>query len=270
MASRKKTALSARKKLSPDDKDAFERGDESLAFTGHLTELRSRLLTVLIAVMITTILPFFLWGEKMVRLMTMPYNKAVANHPLNVFSPMEGFLLQLKSSLIAGILVVFPLIVFEVWSYVKPAIDKDKRAFIRNTLVFAVLFFYAGTVLTFLWFAPFTIRSLLDFTPPNMTITLNASTYLHFMFFFCFSMGLVFELPLAIMILTKIGIVTPAFLSKKRKYAIVLIWIAAAVITPTTDILTQSLVAIPLMILYEVSIILSKIIVMRSRHRNEQ
>ena len=269
MTPRKKLTPSARKKVNPEERESIERGDDSLSITGHLTELRSRLLTVLVAVMVTTILPFFLFGKKMVMLMTMPYDKAVTNHPLNVFSPMEGFMLQLKSSLIAGILVVFPLIVFEIWSFVKPAVDKDKRHFIRNTLIFAILFFYAGAILTFFWFAPYTIRSLLDFTPDNMTILLNASTYLSFMFFFCFSMGLVFELPLAIMILTKIGIVTPSFLSKKRKYAIVLIWVVAAVITPTTDILTQSLVAIPLMVLYEVSIILSKIIVMRNKRKNE-
>jgi len=108
MATRKKPATAVRKKKSHEDIDAFDRGDDSLPITGHLTELRSRLLTVLVAVSITTMLPFFLFGKKMVMLATMPYDKAVTNHPLNVFSPMEGFMLQLKASLIAGVLIVFP------------------------------------------------------------------------------------------------------------------------------------------------------------------
>ena len=88
------------------------------------------------------------------------------------------------------------------------------------------------------------------------------------MLFFCAAMGIIAEMPMVIMILTRMGLVTPSFLVKKRKYAIVIIWIAAAIITPTTDVLNLTLVAVPLMLLYEVSIVLSKIIAFRAKKRS--
>ncbi|MGL4369833.1 MAG: twin-arginine translocase subunit TatC, partial [Spirochaetota bacterium] len=262
----KKKAAPETVPAAKEDIEALSRGDESLSVVGHLDELRSRLLVVLITVCVTTVIPFFAAGGKILTALTWPFYKSgLANQTLNVFNLTEGFMLQLKASLIVGLLAALPVIVYQIWAYIRPAIDKEKRGFFRYVLFFAILFFYTGTGLTFFFFMPFTIRVLAEFTPANMTTMFNASTYLHFMMFFCASMGGVFEMPLVIMILTKLGIVTPAFLTAKRKYAIVAIWICAAMITPSTDILTQSLVAIPLMLLYEVSVLISKIMVIRAK-----
>jgi sec-independent protein translocase protein TatC len=123
---------------------------------------------------------------------------------------------------------------------------------------------------TFFFFAPITITALVEFMPEEMKLTINATSYLHFMLFFCVAIGGVFEMPLVIMILTKIGIITPEMLISKRKYAIILIWIAAAVITPTADILTQTLVAVPMMIIYEGCIIAAKIMLWRKHSTAEE
>ncbi|HNX59091.1 MAG TPA: twin-arginine translocase subunit TatC, partial [Spirochaetota bacterium] len=191
----------------------------------------------------------------------------VGTSKLQMFSLTEGFTLQLKAALIVGVIVSLPVIIRQVWAFVSPAIDRVHRAFLRNTIIAAVVLFYGGAAFTFFFFTPYTIRMLLTFMPENMELTINASSYLSFLFFFCAAMGLVFEMPLAIMILTRLGIVTPETLSRKRKYAIVVIWIIAAVITPTTDVLTLTLVAVPLMFLYEVSIIISKIMLFRKARR---
>ena len=278
MASKKQTDLIKPKlrkkktsKATPatvEDIEALARDDAPQTIVSHLDELRSRLLTVLIAICITTMIPFFAFGEKVLKALTWPFYKSgLQNQSLNVFDLTEGFMLQLKASLIVGALCVVPLIIYQIWSYVRPAIDKETRQFFRIILFFGVLFFYAGAGITFFFMLPFTIKMLAGFTPSNMTTIFNASTYLHFTVFFCAAMGGVFEMPLIIMILTKLGLITPKFLSEKRKYAIIGIWILAAIITPTTDILTQSLVAIPLMLLYELSVLISRIMVIRAKRK---
>jgi sec-independent protein translocase protein TatC len=162
---------------------------------------------------------------------------------------------------------VFPFIVYQIWAYVRPAISREKRGFYRRIIFFSILLFYTGAGVTFFFLMPFAIKVLEGFTPEGMQTMFSSTNYLHFTLFFCVMMGFIAEMPMVIMVLTKLGIVTPAFLVRKRKIAIVVIWIAAAIITPTTDVLNLTLVAIPLMLLYEVSIVLSKIIVIRARRR---
>lgn len=260
-ATKKRTGAGKR----TSDKRASERGDHPEPIVSHLTEFRSRFLVVIIAVVIATMVPFTFFGGKILSLLTKPYLHATGNSELYLFDITEPFTTQLKASLTVGIFAVVPIMIYELWMFVRPAIDVDKRAFIRNCVIAAVFLFYAGSLLTFFFGIPFVIATLRTFVIPEMKVLQGAGSYLSFTFLFCATMGLVFELPLAVMILTKLGIVSPQFLAKKRMIAVIIIWIAAAVITPTTDILTQSLVAIPLMALYEISILLSRFILMRDR-----
>jgi sec-independent protein translocase protein TatC len=256
------------KEATLEDIEAIERGDSKLSLSGHLGELRSRFMTVLIATCIATAGPFFIGGDKLVKLMTWPFYKAgLKNQTLNVFNFTEGFMLQIKSALIIGLLVIFPFIVYQIWAYIKPAVSKKRRGFYRWIIFFSILLFYTGAALTFFFLVPLAIRVLAAFTPDNMTTIFSATNYLHFVLFFCAAMGFIAEMPMIILVLTRVGIITPAFLVKKRKYAIVIIWITAAIITPTTDALSLTLVAVPLMLLYEISIMLSKIMVFRARKR---
>ena len=142
-----------------DDIQALERGDAPLSITGHLNELRSRLMTVLIAVCLTTAIPFFIAGDKVLKLFTWPFYKAGLKNPnLYVFNFTEGFMLQLKACLVAGLLIVFPFIVYQIWAYVRPAIDKDKRGFFRVIIICSIILFYTGATVTFFFLMPFAIR----------------------------------------------------------------------------------------------------------------
>ncbi len=248
------------------DPRALERGDRPMSLVAHLDEFRSRFMRSLITILVIMLGSFF-FSDYILSILTGPY--LATGLKLNVFNLIDGFLLRLKASLITGILIAFPLIVYELWKYIAPAIDIRERNFSRLAVLAALGLFYLGVALTF-FTLPLAVKALLSFTPEGMTNLINASDYLSFVFIFCFAIGIVFELPIAIMILTKIGIVTPSFLIGKRKYAIVLIWILAAVITPTIDPLTQSLVAVPLMLLYEISIIISKVVVIRKKRRELQ
>ncbi len=270
--SKKALALQSERLPVPKDEEeeidpkAIERGDRPMSLVAHLDEFRSRFMRSLITILVIMLGSFF-FSDYILSILTRPYLDTGLK--LNVFNLIDGFLLRLKASLITGVLIAFPLIVYELWKYIAPAIDVRERRFSRLAILAALGLFYSGVLLTF-FTLPLAVKALLSFTPEGMTNLINASNYLSFVFIFCFAIGIVFELPIAIMILTKMGIVTPSFLISKRKYAIVLIWIGAAVITPTVDPLTQSLVAIPLMLLYEISIIVSKVIVLRKKRRELQ
>ncbi|HDP81222.1 MAG TPA: twin-arginine translocase subunit TatC [Spirochaetes bacterium] len=245
------------------DPAALERGDNPMSLIDHLDEFRSRFIVSLITIVVITLGAFF-FSDYLLDVLNRPY--LATGQKLNVFNLIDGFLLRLKSAFIAGILLGFPVIIYEIWKYIVPAIDKKDRFFSRMSLIAAVLLFYTGITLTY-FALPFAVKALLAFTPTDMVNTINANQYLSFVLLFCLAMGAVFELPIIVMVLTKLGFVSPSFLISKRKYAIVLIWILAAIITPTVDPLTQSLVAVPLMLLYELSIIISRVMVVRKKKR---
>jgi sec-independent protein translocase protein TatC len=248
------------------DPKALDRGDIPMSLIGHLDEFRSRFLVSLVTVFLI-LLGSFIVSDDLLAIINRPY--LATGMKLNVFNLIDGFLLRLKVSLLAGILLGFPVIIYELWKYIVPAIDRRDRTFAFFSILFAIILFYSGITLTYITL-PLAIKALLSFTPTDMTNTINAMQYLNFVFIFCLAMGAVFELPIIIMILTKIGIVTPAFLVSKRKYAIVLIWVIAAIITPTVDPITQSLVALPLMFLYEISILISKFMIFRKKKAESQ
>ena len=176
-------------------------------------------------------------------------------------------MMRLKVAAIAALVVGLPFLVFQVWRFILPAITKNDRWFGRISLVASIFLFYTGVAFVYFLLMPFTVKMLLSFVAKDITSVIGASEYISFVFLFCFLMGVLFEFPIVIMILTRIGIVTPYFLSSNRKWAIIIIFIISAVITPTQDMLTQTLVAIPLWFLFETSIIISKMTVVRKKKK---
>jgi sec-independent protein translocase protein TatC len=243
------------------DPNALERGDTPMSLVGHLDEFRSRLLVSMVTIIVIA-LASFIFSEEILNIIERPYIST--GFKLNVFNITEGFLLRLKASLIAGILLGFPVVIYEIWRYIVPAINKNDRKFARLSIIAAVILFFGGVLFTYFLILPFAIKMLLSFTPDGMENTQNASNYLSFVLLFSIGIGLIFELPIIIMILTRIGLLTPNLLIRKRKYAIVLIFIVAAIITPP-DVLTQLIVGIPLVILYEISILISKLVIIRKK-----
>lgn len=246
------------------DPDALRRGDKPMNIVDHLDEFRSRLLIVLITIIVLTVLGFY-FSDILLDAINKPFIES--GYKLNIFNLIEGFVLRIKASFVMGLLIGLPLLVYHLWQYIKPAIDIDNRKFAVYSMFAAIVLFYAGLGATYFYLLPLSIKVLLSFTPPDMENMINASKYFNFAILFALAIGITFEMPIIIMILTRIGIVSPSLLISKRKYAIVLIWIFAAVITPTTDPLTLTLVAVPLMLLYELSIVISKFIVIRKKRK---
>jgi sec-independent protein translocase protein TatC len=246
------------------DPRALDRGDVPMTVVGHLDELRSRLIISLVTIVILTCAAF-IFSDEVLAYITGPFT--ATGFKLNIFKLTEGFMIRLKVSAILAILVGLPFIMWQGWRFILPAITKKDRMFSRIMLFAAILLFYAGVVFVFYMLVPFTVKMLLSFVTKEMISTIGANDYVSLVFFFCMIMGILFELPIIMMILTRIGIVTPAFLVSKRKYAFVLAFVIAAVITPTQDMLTMTIVGVPLVILYEVSIIVSKFTIVRKKRK---
>ena len=244
------------------DPRSLERGDTPMTIVSHLGELRSRIIKSLIIILVLTA-GAFVFSDEILKFLTMPFTST--GFKLNVFRLTEGFMIRLKVSAIAALVVGVPLIMHQVWRFILPAIEKKDRMFARISILASIVLFYAGVIFVFLLLVPFSVTMLLSFVAKEWISTIGANDYINLVFFFCIIMGILFELPIILMILTRIGMVTPSFLVSKRKYAIVLAFIISAVITPTQDILTQLIVAIPLVILYEASIIVSKFTAVRKR-----
>lgn len=241
----------------PVDPASLARGDVPMGVVDHLDELRGRIVKILATLIIFTIVGFF-FSDYLLKYVTEPFVKTGLK--LNIFTLTGGFFVRMKASFLAGFLIGLPVLIFQIWSFIAPAIEKKSRKFIRNSLFVSIFLFYSGASFVFFLLLPFAIPVLLAFIGEGMASTIGADDYISFMILFTLAMGLLFELPIVIMILTKMGIVTPKFLSEKRKYSIVIIWIIAAIITPQPDAISQAMVAVPLMFLYEVSIIIAKFI----------
>ncbi len=248
--------------VTEPDPHSLARGDVPMSVVDHLGELRSRVIKSLILVLVFTICAF-VFSDEILAFITRPFTST--GFKLNVFKLTEGFMIRLKASAIVAILVGVPVIMHQVWRFILPAIEKKDRMFSRISLLASILLFYAGVAFVFLFLVPLTVQMLLSFVAKEWISTIGASDYINLVVFFCFIMGLLFELPIILMILTRIGIITPSFLVSKRKYAIVLAFVISAVITPTQDLLTQIVVAVPLIFLYEASIIVSKFTAVRKK-----
>jgi sec-independent protein translocase protein TatC len=176
---------------------------------------------------------------------------------------MGGFMLRFKVSTAATLLVLMPLIIYQIWSVISAGVVKESKMFSRVMIITAVILFYAGVAASFFLLLPFIVEMLLSYNHADMISTVGADSYLSFTLLICLSMGVIFEIPIIVFVLTRIGIITPATLTSKRKYAIVFMWILAALLTPP-DVLSQVLVAVPLMIIFEISVLLSKYVYKKS------
>lgn len=162
-------------------------------------------------------------------------------------------------SFIAGIIIAFPFIVIQFWRFIKPALTEKERHYSRGMVFYISSLFLIGVLFGYYVIAPLTINFLASYElSPMIKNNITISSYISTISVLSLSMGLVFELPVLIYFLTKINILTPVFLKKNRKYAIIIIFIVAGFITPSTDMFSQILVALPLFFLYEISIYVSK------------
>ena len=181
------------------------------------------------------------------------------NFSLNSRELAGQFMMALTSSAIIGLLVAFPYVFWEIWRFIKPGLKITEKKAATGSVFFVTALFFLGTMFGYFIVAPFAINFLVNFKiDPSIENLFDIQSYISVLATLTLACGVTFQLPMAILVLTKIGIVTPAFLKEYRKHSIVVILIVAAIITPSPDMISQVLVAIPLYFLYEISILISQ------------
>lgn len=168
------------------------------------------------------------------------------------------FTLQLNSCVMAGIILGIPYLLFELWLFIKPALHENERKSASGFVAFASLLFFTGIIFGYYIICPLSVNFLVNFTvSPDIQNTFTIDSYLSSIMTLTLGSGIIFQLPVIIYILSKLGIMTPAFMRSSRRYSAVIILIVAAVVTPTADPFTMMIVALPLFLLYEGSIYIS-------------
>ncbi len=213
----------------------------------HLQEFRKRLIICLVVVAIAA-LACYNYVDDIIALLSGPAGK------LYFMNPSEVFFTYMEIALYAGILFTLPVLLYEVWAFVAPALWPEERRAVLVILPTAVILFYVGLVFAYYLVIPAAVTFFMGFATQTLQPMFSLESYLSFLLALTLPFGFIFELPLIVVFLAKIGLVTGDFLKGKRKILIVIAFIFAAVVSPTTDIFTQTMIAVPLIVLYEISL----------------
>lgn len=237
----------------------------------HLAELRTRLARAALALAAGTVVGYVVFPALIDGLMA-PYCTVVADlRPgescsLVALRPLEPFSVRIRTSLLVGLFVGGPVIFYQLWRFITPGLTKRERRYALPFVIASQLMFGAGLVFAYL-VIPQGLRVLLTIGGPSIEALLAASEYLTFFLAMSLAFGLVFELPLVMIFLSLAGVVQASSLSAARPYAVVAIFTLAAIITPTVDPVTLILVAGPMWLFYELSILVARLIERRRRRR---
>jgi len=223
-----------------------------MSFLGHLEELRHRLIKSIASVLLLSIV-FYFFSERVIDYLTAPVNVTYFT------SPTEAFSIRIKLSLILGLIASIPLVLYQIWKFVVPGLTKKEVKYVFPVVFFSSLFFLGGASFCYFLVLPLGIKFLLGFQTERLLPLIKIGDYVSFVAWMVLAFGLVFQLPILTFFLGKIGLVSSLTLRKGRKYAFLGILILAAVLTPSPDVFSQLLLAIPLYVLYEVSIIVVRI-----------
>lgn len=230
--------------------------DDKMTFMEHLGELRTRIFRSLLALLVGLgiALPF---SQQMMDYLSRPI--VATGHTLVFVALTEAFWVQMKVALIAGMFIATPAILWQVWAFIAPGLHAHEKKYAAPFVLIGSLLFIVGGVFSLKVVTPFATQFLLSYSRPGLQPMISVGSYVDFLLKFTLAFGLVFELPLAITLLARLGIVSAAMLAKNRKFAILGAFVAGAVLTPTPDWFNQSLMAGPLILLYEIGIICARI-----------
>ena len=231
---------------------AVER-DKELSLGQHLKEFRDRLMVACIAIAITTAISF-LFTTDIIKLLLVPAGVS----KLIALSPTENFTTYFRVALFSGFALSMPVVLYEIYAYIDPALHPNERKFALTLGPFVLLLFVAGMLFCYLVLLPNALKFLINFGSEVIDNQLRASEYLSFVTLFIVGMGVVFETPVLIYALIRLGVVQRSWLTSRRRYVFLIVFVLAAVITPTPDPFNQTIVAIPMYLLFELGLLLAR------------
>lgn len=234
--------------LSPDEKQTL---------IEHFEELRKSLIISIVAIVAAAVLCFS-YNEQILAVITSPLR--MLDQRLIVTGVTEAFFVKLILSFYAGFVLAFPIVVWAVWRFFKPALFPSERKYVYILLPISVILFAAGVLFSYFGILPLVLNFFIYIAGENLDTMFKVDQYVSFVTAFTIPFGLVFELPVVVYFLTKFGVIRPEILTRNRKYALLIIVIVAAALTPGPDPISQMMMAGPVYLLYEISIIVSKMV----------
>lgn len=241
-----------------------------MPFLEHLEELRWRIFWALLAIAVGTAVGLGLvLRYEVLELLVEPV-RAARDEPdfkLIYLSPADPFFIKLKLAVLVGIILAFPLVVYQIWAFLSPALEKEEKRAIVPALYLGLVLFVGGVAMAYYAALPVTLQFFQMWEGTSMQEQLEVGKTLAFVTKLLVAFGVVFELPVVIMVLSAMGLVTPEFLRAKRRHAIVVLTVVASLITPGDVVTLTLMMMVPLIFLYELSIFLSAGIVGRRRAR---
>ena len=231
--------------------------DEKQPFLSHLEELRRRLIICAIAVGVGFAISY-IFSKQLFSFLILPLTKVLPDDSRLIFTSLpEMFITYIKVSLVAGIILALPVIFYELWMFLAPALYQRERRYVVPFVLFSSILFVAGSLFGYFIVFPYGFKFFISFATEDIQALPSVKQYFSFAIRLLLAFGLVFEMPVVVLFLTKIGLITPEAMKKFRKFAILCSFILSAILTPP-DVATQIMMALPIIILYEVSIFLSK------------
>ena len=248
---------------------SFESNDQPVPLIAHLTELRNRLLYIMLSVAIVFCSLFYFTNDI--------YN--YVSEPLRALLPQGStmiatevaspFLTPFKLTLVCSIFLAIPFIFYQIWSFIAPGMYRNEKKLAIPLLISSVILFYTGAGFAYYVVFPLIFGFFTSVGPENITIMTDINSYLNFVLKLFFAFGLAFEIPIATVIIIWAGIITPEDLAKKRPYVIVGCFIFGMLLTPP-DIISQALLAIPMWILFELGIIFGGLVKKQNNHNLDE
>jgi sec-independent protein translocase protein TatC len=231
--------------------------NEQLTLFEHLDELRKRIFASLIAITVA-VAAAAVFDDQLFTLLLRPLPEGMQE--ITTFSPAEPFMVSLKVWVIAALIAVSPYLIYQFWAFVGPAFTTSEKRYFVPVVAACSALFLGGVVFAYLVVLPRGLSFLLTFNEQYFNVQNRASDYFSFMALFLLAFGLTFEMPVVLVLLAKVGVVDDRSLRKNRRYAILIEAVAAAVLTPSQDAFSMLALFVPLVILYEVSIVLARIV----------
>lgn len=233
-----------------------------MSFLDHLEELRWRLIYAIIGIVIGSIAAWIFIEPLVEVVLLKPARDSGAI--LQNLRPFGQLFLFVQVSIVVGIVVTLPNLFYQLWKFISPALKKNEKKYILAIVIFSTLCFLAGIAFAYFVMLPLALKFAAEFGTEAIKNEFAINEYMSIIISVMLAAGFVFELPMVSFFLTKIGILTPAFMKKYRRHAIVIILVLAAFLTPGADPISQIVLAVPLVLLYEISIFISKISVKKS------
>ncbi len=235
--------------------------DEKLAFSDHLEELRKRLIICLIAIGIGFSISYF-FAEHIFKFLAAPLYAQLPGGSTFIFTGLtDAFFTYIKLSFFTGIFFATPIILYQIWGFVAPGLYEHEKRYVGPFIILGTLLFMAGITFGYFVVFPVAFKFFVSYTTDSIKILPSIKEYLSFSCMFLLAFGAIFEIPIFLFFLVKMGVVSEKQLRSNRKYAILLAFVVAAILTPTPDVVNQTLMAVPIIVLYEISLILIKLLV---------